>query len=126
MSTDIEGVAETIANMTLQEAAKLVEILGDKYGIKAAEATVVQAQASENTKSSSEEKTSFNVFLKSAGQKKIEVIKAIRAIMPELSLKEAKDFTDKAPCMIKENMSKEEANNLKTKLEEFGAEIELK
>ena len=127
MSTDIKKVAETIANMTLRDAVELAKILEDDYGIKASGATVIQAQTNEDTKNSAnEEKSSFSVFLKSTGPSKINVIKAIREVITDLSLTEAKGLTDKAPCVIKENMPKEDANNLKTKLEALGAEVELK
>lgn len=114
--------------MTVVEINQLVKALEEKFGVSAAMMTApvsAGASAGEAGESAAEEKDSFNVVLKEAGQAKIQVIKAIREVTGK-GLKEAKDLTDKTPAVIKEGVKKEEAEELKKKLEEAGGVVELK
>jgi large subunit ribosomal protein L7/L12 len=121
---DVKTLAEQLVNLTIKEANELAKVLEEEYGIKpAAAAVAVAAPAAEAV--AVEEQTEFTVILKEAGAKKIGVIKEIRAITG-LGLKEAKDLVDGAPSTVKEAVSKEEAADLKAKLEEAGAVVELK
>lgn len=123
---DVKELAEQLVNLTIKEANELAQVLEEEYGIKpAAAAVAVAGPAGGGDDSSSEEQTEFDVILKSAGAKKIAVIKEVRAITG-LGLKEAKELVDGAPNTVKEAVAKEEAEQLKSKLEEAGAEIELK
>lgn len=125
---DKEEIIKTIESMTVIEVNQLVKALEEKFGVSAAFASPSSAQATEGSsadESASEEKDSFDVVLKDAGQAKIQVIKLIREITGK-GLKEAKDLTDKTPAVIKEGVKKEEAEELKKKLEETGASVELK
>ncbi len=106
---DIKKLAEELVNLTVKEVNELAGILKDEYGIEPAAA----------------EKTSFDVVLANAGQAKLQVVKAVKDITG-LGLKEAKDLVDGAPKTIKEGVSKEEAEQIKSQLEEAGAEVELK
>lgn len=125
-----EELAEAIANMSVVDLNSTVKVLEEKYGIsiQAPAAAVSAAPASAEAASAKEEKTVFNVELKSVGDKKIEVIKAVRDITGK-GLKEAKDLVDAAassPQMVKENVKKEEAEEMKKKFEAAGATVELK
>ncbi|MCJ7665453.1 MAG: 50S ribosomal protein L7/L12 [Actinobacteria bacterium] len=115
--------------MTVLELSELVKALEEKFGVSAqamvASAPAAGAAGADGGAGAVEEKSEFDVELKSAGQKKIEVIKAVRKIT-SLGLKEAKDLVDKAPNMVKEKISLEEAEKIKKQLEEAGAEVELK
>ena len=123
---DINKIAETLVGLTIKEANDLAQVLEDEYGIKpAAAAVAVAGPAAGGGGEAAEEQTEFDVILKSAGDKKINVIKEVRAITG-LGLKEAKEMVDGAPSTIKEAVSKDEADELKTKLEGAGAEVELK
>lgn len=124
---DIKAVAEQLVNLTIKEAQELAQVLEDEYGIKPAAAAVAVAgpAAGGGDGAAAEEQTEFDVILKDAGGKKIAVIKEVRAITG-LGLKEAKELVDGAPNTIKEAVSKDEAEQLKGKLEEAGATIELK
>ena len=125
---DLKALAEQIVNLTLLEAQELKTILKDEYGIEpAAGGAVMMAgpAAGGEAAAAEEEKTEFDVILKSAGDKKINVIKEVRAITG-LGLKEAKDLVEAGGKAVKEGVSKAEAEELKKKLEEAGAEIELK
>jgi large subunit ribosomal protein L7/L12 len=123
---DVKTLAEQLVNLTIKEANELAKVLEDEYGIKpAAAAVAVAGPAAGGDAAAAEEQTEFTVILKEAGAKKIGVIKEIRAITG-LGLKEAKDLVDGAPANVKENVSKEEAEELKAKLEEAGAVVELK
>ena len=122
---DIKALAEELVNLTVKEVNELATILKDEYGIEpAAAAVAVAAPAAGGEAGAAAEKTSFDVILKSGGNK-IAVIKAVREITG-LGLKEAKDLVDGAPKAVKEGVSKEEAESLKAQLEEAGAEVELK
>lgn len=123
---DVKELAEQLVNLTIKEANELAKVLEEDYDIKpAAAAVAVAGPAGGGDGDSAEEQTEFDVVLKSAGAKKIAVIKEVRAITG-LGLKEAKELVDGAPNTVKEAVSKDEAEELKNKLEEAGAEIELK
>jgi large subunit ribosomal protein L7/L12 len=121
---DVKEIAEQLVNLTVKEANELANVLEEEYDIKpAAAAAVVTGGGGEA--GGGEEQTEFDVVLKSAGAKKIAVIKEVRSITG-LGLKEAKELVDGAPNPVKEGVAKEEAEDLKSKLEEAGAEVELK
>lgn len=123
---DVKSLAEQLVNLTIKEANELAQILENEYGIKpAASAVAVAAPSAASDAPAVEEQTEFTVVLKSSGANKIGVIKEVRALTG-LGLKEAKDLVDGAPSNIKESVSKEEAESIKTKLTEAGAEVELK
>jgi large subunit ribosomal protein L7/L12 len=122
-----EDVIEFISNMTVLELSELVKELEDKFGVSAAAPVAVAAgaPAGEAAGAAEEEKTEFDVILVSAGDKKIQVIKEVRAITG-LGLKDAKALVDEAPKPVKEGMPKEDAEKMKAQLEEAGAQVELK
>jgi large subunit ribosomal protein L7/L12 len=123
---EVKALAEQLVGLTIKEAQELATILEEEYGIKpAAAAVAVAGPASGDAGEAAEEKTEFDVILASVGANKIKVIKEVRAITG-LGLKEAKDLVDGAPSPVKEAAGKEEAESIKAKLEEVGAEIELK
>ena len=119
-----EDVIEFISNMSVLDLADLVKELEEKFGVSAA-APVAMAPAAGAAPAEAEEKTEFDVMLSEVGDKKIQVIKAIRAITG-LGLKEAKALVDEAPKPIKEGVSKEEAEDIKKQMEEAGATVEVK
>ena len=121
---NLEQLAEDLSALTVIEAADLSKMLEEKWGVSAA-APVAVAVAAEGGGEAAEEKTEFDVVLASFGEKKINVIKEVRAITG-LGLKEAKDLVEGAPKAVKEAVSKDEAAEIKTKLEEAGATVELK
>jgi len=123
---DIEKIAEDLSNLTVLEAAELAKLLEDKWGVSAAAAPVAVAMPAGGGEASgsAEEKTEFNVVLAAAGASKINVIKEVRTITG-LGLKEAKDLVEAAPKAVKEGVSKDEAEQIKAKLEEAGATVEL-
>lgn len=123
MSDKFKNLIEEIEKMSALDIVELVKALEEKFGVSAS-APVMVAGATEGA-AAAEEKTSFNVELKSAGEQKIQVIKAIREITG-LGLKEAKDIVDGAPKVVKENVAKAEAEEMKKKLEAAGAVAELK
>ncbi len=123
---DIKAIAEELVNLTVKEVNELATVLKDEYGIEpAAAAVAVAAPAAGGEAAAVEEKTSFDVVLKSAGAAKLQVVKAVKEACG-LGLKEAKDLVDGAPATIKEGLSKDEAENLKKTIEAAGAEVELK
>lgn len=122
---DVKEIAEQLVNLTVKEANELAKVLEEEYDIKPAAATAVVAGGGGGEGGGGEEQTSFDVVLKSAGQKKIAVIKEVRAITG-LGLKEAKELVDGAPNTVKEGVDQAEADDLKSKLEDAGAEVELK
>ena len=123
---DVKEIAEQLVNLTIKEANELAKVLEEEYNIKpAAAAVAVAGPAAGGDAAAAEEQTEFDVVLKSAGAKKIAVIKEVRAVTG-LGLKEAKELVDGAPGTVKEQVSKAEAEELKAKLEEAGAEVELK
>ena len=121
---DLKAFAEQLVNLTVVEVNELAQILKDEYGIEPAAAAVVVAAGGEGA-AAAEEKTSFDVVLKSAGANKLAIVKAVKELTG-LGLKEAKDMVDGAPSVLKEGVSKDEAEGLKKQLEEAGAEVEVK
>ena len=123
---DVKELAEQLVNLTIKEANELATVLEEEYGINpAAAAVAVAGPAAGGDAGGADEQTEFTVVLESAGAKKIAVIKEVRGITG-LGLKEAKDLVDGAPGNVKEGVSKEEAEEIKAKLEEAGATVELK
>lgn len=123
---DVKKLAEELVNLTVKEVNELATILKEEYGIEpAAAAVAVAAPAAAGGEAAAAEKTSFDVVLKSAGAAKLQVVKAVKEAAG-LGLKEAKDLVDAAPSTIKEGVSKEEAEALKSALVDAGAEVELK
>ena len=123
---DIKKLAEELVNLTVKEVNELANVLKEEYGIEpAAAAGAVAAAPAADGGAAAAEKTSFDVILKSAGQAKLQVVKVVKDITG-LGLKEAKDLVDGAPKAIKEGVSKEEAEQVKSQLEEAGAEVEVK
>ena len=124
---DIDKLVEELSGITLLEAADLVKALEDKLGVSAAAPVAVAAAGGGGGDAApAAEKTEFDVVLTSAGDKKINVIKAVREVVSGLGLKEAKELVEAAPKAIKEGVSKDEAEEIKKKLEAAGAEVELK
>jgi len=122
----IKDLGDSIAGLTLKEAVDLADYMKDAYGIEpAAGGAVMMAGPAGGEEAAAEEQTEFDVILKAAGDKKIQVIKAVREATG-LGLKEAKELVDGAPKAVKEKISKEDADALKTKLEEAGGEVEVK
>ena len=121
---DIKAIAEELVNLTVKEVNELATVLKDEYGIEPAAAAVAVAAGPAAGGAAAEEKTSFDVVLKSAGAAKLQVVKAVKEHCG-LGLKEAKDIVDGAPSKVKEGVAKEEAEALKKALEEAGAEVEL-
>ena len=123
---DIAKIADDLSNLTVLEAAELATMLEEKWGVSAAAAPVAMAMpASGDAGGAAEEQTEFDVILTSAGSSKINVIKEVRTITG-LGLKEAKDLVEGAPKPVKEGASKDEADQIKAKLEEAGATAEVK
>ena len=123
---DLEKIAEELSSLTVLEAADLAKLLEEKWGVSAAAPVAVAAGAvGGDTAPSAEAKTEFNVMLNAVGDKKINVIKEVRAVTG-LGLKEAKDLVEAAPSMVKEGVPEAEANEIKAKLEEAGATVEIK
>ena len=128
MATNIEEIAEKLDSLTLLEASQLSKLLQEKWGVSAAAAVAVAAPAAGGAAAgaaAAEEKTEFDVILAAAGDKKIQVIKVVRELTG-LGLKEAKDLVDGAPKPVKEKVAKAEAADMKKKLEEVGATVEVK
>ena len=119
-----DDILESIDKLTVVELAELVKKIEEKYGVTAAAAVAVAGAGAGTGAAGAEEKSTFTVMLKSAGAAKIQVIKVVRDVTG-LGLKEAKDLVDGAPKAVKENVAKEEAESMKAKLEEAGAEVEL-
>jgi len=122
---NLEKIVDELSSLTVLEAAELAKLLEAKWGVSAAAAVAVAAAPSAAAAAPVEEKTEFTVVLAAAGDKKIEVIKEVRAIT-SLGLKEAKDLVEGAPKPVKEGVSKEEAEKIKAVLEKAGAKVELK
>ena len=123
---DIKVLAEELVNLTVKEVQELAQVLKEEYGIEPAVAQVAVADADGGAAAGAAEQSEFNVVLVSAGQAKLGVVKAVKDITG-LGLKEAKDLVDKAPdAVIKEKVSKAEAEEIKAALEEAGAEVEVK
>jgi len=123
---DLKALAEELVNLTVKDVNELATILKDEYGIEPAAAAVAMAgPAAGGDAGGAEEKTEFDVILKAAGGSKLAVVKLVKELTG-LGLKEAKELVDGAPKPLKEGVSKDEAEGLKTQLEEAGAEVELK
>ncbi|WP_243017920.1 MULTISPECIES: 50S ribosomal protein L7/L12 [Candidatus Cardinium] len=123
---ELKVLAEQLVNLTVKQANELSDILKNEYGIEpAASAPMVVAAGPAVAAEAVSEKTAFDVIVKSGGASKLAVVKLVKEITG-LSLKEAKDFVDSVPATMKENLPKEEAESIKRKLEEAGAEVELK
>lgn len=122
---DIKAIAEELVNLTVKEVNELAQVLKDEYGIEPAAAAVAVAAGPAAGAEAAEEKTAFDVILKSAGSAKLQVVKAVKEACG-LGLKEAKDLVDAAPSKLKEGVAKEEAEALKKAVEAAGAEIEVK
>ncbi len=122
---DLKVFAEQLVNLTVKEVNELAEILKNEYGIEPAAAAVAVAAPVAGEAAAVEEKTSFDVVLKSAGANKLAIVKLVKELTG-LGLKEAKDMVDAAPSTIKEGVAKDEAESLKKQLTEAGAEVELK
>ena len=123
---DLEKIADDLSSLTVLEAADLAKILEEKWGVSAsAPVTVAAVAGSAEAPASAEAKTEFSVSLTAVGDKKINVIKEVRAATG-LGLKEAKDLVEAAPSMVKEGIPEAEANEIKGKLEEAGASVEIK
>ena len=125
--TEVSKLVDELSKLTVLEAAELAKMLEEKWGVSAAAAVAVAAgpAGAAGGAAAAEEKTEFTVVLASAGEKKIEVIKEVRALTG-LGLKEAKDLVEGAPKTVKEGASKEEADKIKATLEKVGAKVELK
>jgi large subunit ribosomal protein L7/L12 len=130
MATDVKGVLDTLGKMTVLELVELKKAIEEEWGVTAAAPVAVAAAAPAAPAEgaavgAAEEKDTFDVVLAAAGEKKIQVIKVVRAVTG-LGLKEAKDLVDGAPNTVKEGVAKEEAESIKAQLEEAGATVELK
>src|SRR5258708_36065137 len=121
---DLQKIVDNLSSLTVLEAAELAKLLEEKWGVSAAAAVAVAAGPAAAA-AAAEEKTEFTVMLTAVGDKKIEVIKEVRALTG-LGLKEAKDLVEAAPKAVKEGVNKEEADKIKTTLEKVGAKVEFK
>ena len=122
---DLKAFAEQLVNLSVKEVNELAQILKEEYGIEPAAAAVAVAAGPAAGAPAAEEKTNFDVVLKSAGASKLQVVKLVKELTG-LGLKEAKEIVDGAPSVVKEGLPKADAENLKKSLEEAGAEVELK
>ena len=122
---DLKALAEQLVNLTVKEVSELAKIFKEEYGIEPAAAAVAAPAAGDGAAAAAAEQTEFDVILKSAGAAKLQIVKLVKELCG-LGLKEAKDLVDAAPKAIKEKVSKEDAEAIKAKLVEAGAEIELK
>lgn len=123
---DLSKIVDELSSLTVLEAAELSKLLEEKWGVSAAAPAAAAAGPAAAAAPAAEAQTEFNVILKDAGDKKINVIKVVREVVPSLGLKEAKDLVEAAPKAVKEGVSKEEAETIKKKLEETGAKVEIK
>ncbi|MFI4974622.1 MAG: 50S ribosomal protein L7/L12 [Caulobacterales bacterium] len=127
---NLEKIVEDLSSLTVLEAAELSKLLEEKWGVSAAAPVAMAAAAPGGGAAAvaevAEEQTEFTVVITAAGDKKINVIKEVRSVRPDLGLKEAKDLVEAAPQNVKENVSKQEAEEVKKKLEEAGASVTIK
>jgi large subunit ribosomal protein L7/L12 len=123
---DLNKLVEDLSALTVLEASELSKLLEEKWGVSAAAPVAAAAAVSAAPAAAVEEQTEFTVILTSGGDKKINVIKEVRGIRSDLGLKEAKDLVEGAPQPVKENISKQEAEEIKKKLEEAGASVTIK
>jgi large subunit ribosomal protein L7/L12 len=129
MATDTAKLVDQLGKMTVLELVELKNALEEAWGVTAAApmaAMVMPGGASGGGEEAAEEKTAFDVVLSAIGDKKIQVIRVVREVVPGLGLKEAKDLVESAPAVVKEGLTKDEAEQVKAKLEETGATIEIK
>ena len=123
----LEKLVEDLSSLTVLEASELSKLLEEKWGVSAAAPVAVAAVGGAAAPAEVvEEQTEFTVIITAAGDKKINVIKEVRGVRPDLGLKEAKDLVEAAPANVKENVSKQEADEVKKKLEEAGASVTIK
>ena len=122
----LDKIVEDLSSLTVLEAADLAKLLEEKWGVSAAAPAAAAAGPAAAAAAPAEVQTEFTVMLTNAGDKKINVIKVVREVVPSLGLKEAKDLVEAAPKAVKEGVSKEEAETIKKKLEESGAKVEIK
>ena len=124
----LDKIVEDLSGLTVLEAAELAKLLEETWGVSAAAPVAVAAAGGGGGAAApaAEAQTEFSVILKDAGDKKINVIKVVREVVPSLGLKEAKDLVEAAPKAVKEGVTKEEAETIKKKLEETGAKVEIK
>ena len=122
----LDKIVDDLSSLTVLEAADLAKLLEEKWGVSAAAPAAAAAGPAAAAAPAAEVQTEFSVILKEAGDKKINVIKVVREVVPSLGLKEAKDLVEAAPKAVKEAVSKEEAETIKKKLEEAGAKVEIK
>ena len=125
MAVSKEEILETISNMTVMEVVDLISAMEEKFGVSAAAAVAAVPAATAAAEAPVEEKTEFDVVMTSFGEKKVNVIKVVRALTG-LGLKEAKDMVEGVPSTVKEGITKEEAEDIKKQLEEAGAAVEVK
>lgn len=125
MAVSKEDILNSIANMSVMDVVELVKMMEDKFGVTAAAAAPVMVAAAGAAAPAAEEQTEFTVSLKAFGDKKVDVIKVVRGITG-LGLKEAKDLVESAPAVVKEGVSKQDAEKFKKELTEAGAEVEVK
>ena len=123
---NLEKIVDELSSLTVLEAAELAKLLEGKWGVSAAAAVAVAAAPAAAAAAPVEEQTEFTVVLTGGGDKKINVIKEVRSIRPDLGLKEAKDLVEGAPQNVKENISKQEAEEIRKKLEAAGAGVQVK
>ena len=130
MAADLSKIVDDLSSLTVLEAAELSKLLEEKWGVSAAAPMAMAMPAGGGGAAApaeaAEEQTEFTVILTAGGDKKINVIKEVRAIRSDLGLKEAKDLVEGAPQPVKENISKQEAEEIKKKLEDAGAKVEIK
>ena len=122
---DLNGIADQLSELTVMEAAELATLLEEKWGVSAAAPVAVAAGAGAGAEAVAEEQTEFDVILIAFGDKKIQVIKEVRAVTA-LGLKEAKDLVESVPKALKEAVSREEADQIKAKIEEAGGQVDVK
>ena len=122
---DLKAFAEQLVGLTVKEVNELAQILKDEHGIEPAAAAAVIAGPADGAEAAAEEQTEFDVIINAPGQSKLAVVKLVKELT-SLGLKEAKELVDSAPKAIKEGVSKDEAEALKSQLEEAGAEVEVK
>ncbi len=122
----LDKIVDDLSSLTVLEAADLAKLLEEKWGVSAAAPAAAAAGPAAAAAPAAEVQTEFSVILKEAGDKKINVIKVVREVVPSLGLKEAKDLVEAAPKAVKEGVTKEEAETIKKKLEESGAKVEIK
>jgi large subunit ribosomal protein L7/L12 len=125
MAVTKEDILDSISKMSVMDVVELIKLMEEKFGVTAAAAAPVMVAAAGGGEAAAEEQTEFTVMLKAFGEKKVDVIKVIRTITG-LGLKEAKDLVEAAPALVKEGVSKQDAEKIKKELADVGAEVEVK